>query len=119
MTDVFFGDLSIIPAETVRKINEACEKNIVAVPMKAGESTRAPTVRSRALRACSRQTHPPTATCHAGDVLLCDNYRVLHGRDVFNGDRLHAVSWFGDGTTKADKGDKPGDILNNLINSAF
>ena len=49
----------------------------------------------------------------------CDNYRVLHGRDVFNGDRLHAVSWFGDGTTKADKGDKPGDILNNLINSAF
>ena len=52
-------------------------------------------------------------------MLLCDNYRVLHGRDVFNGDRLHAVSWFGDGTTKADKGDKPGDILNNLINSAF
>ena len=72
MTDVFFGDLSIIPAEMVRKINEACEKNIAAVPMKAG------------------------------DVLLCDNYRVLHGRDVFEGDRLHAVSWFGDGSTTFD-----------------
>ena len=35
----------------------------------------------------------------AGDVLLIDNYRVLHGRDVFEGDRLHAVSWFGDGST--------------------
>ena len=29
-------------------------------------------------------------------MLLCDNYRVLHGRDIFEGDRLHAVSWFGD-----------------------
>ena len=28
-----------------------------------------------------------------GDVLLVDNYRVLHGRDVFTGDRCHAVSW--------------------------
>merc|ERR1719217_591296 len=60
MTDVFFGDL-------LEKVNEACEKNIVKVPMQAG------------------------------DVLLCDNYRVLHGRDVFEGDRLHAVSWFGEG----------------------
>jgi len=29
-----------------------------------------------------------------GDVLLVDNYRTLHGRDVFEGDRFHAVSWF-------------------------
>jgi len=72
MTDVFFGDLEIIPGELLAKVNEACEKNIVRVPMQPG------------------------------DVLLCDNYRVLHGRDVFEGDRLHAVSWFGDGSTKAD-----------------
>jgi alpha-ketoglutarate-dependent taurine dioxygenase len=52
------------------QVNEACEKNIVRVPMQAG------------------------------DVLLCDNYRVLHGRDVFEGERQHAVSWFGDGSTK-------------------
>jgi len=25
---------------------------------------------------------------------LVDNYRVLHGRDIFKGDRFHAVSWF-------------------------
>merc|ERR1712070_1324613 len=66
MTDVYFGDLSPIPGEMLNKINEVCEKNIVTVPMKPG------------------------------DVLLCDNYRVLHGRDIFEGDRLHAVSWFGD-----------------------
>jgi len=66
MTDVFFGDLNIIPGEILNKVNEACEKNIVRVPMQPG------------------------------DVLLCDNYRVLHGRDVFVGDRLHAVSWFGE-----------------------
>lgn len=65
MTDVFFGDLSIIPGELIQQVNEACEKNIVRVPMQAG------------------------------DVLLCDNYRVLHGRDVFKGERQHAVSWFG------------------------
>jgi alpha-ketoglutarate-dependent taurine dioxygenase len=71
MTDVYFGDLSIIPGELLSKVNEACEKNIVRVPMQPG------------------------------DVLLCDNYRVLHGRDVFVGDRLHAVSWFGEDSTGA------------------
>ena len=25
-----------------------------------------------------------------GDVILVDNYRVLHGRDIFKGDRFHA-----------------------------
>ena len=55
MTDVFFGDLSIMPGELITKVNEACEKNIARVPMQAG------------------------------DVLLCDNYRVLHGRDVSDG----------------------------------
>ena len=61
MTDVYFGDLSIIPGEMLNEINRVCEKNIVRVPMQPG------------------------------DVLLCDNYRVLHGRDVFQGDRLHGA----------------------------
>ena len=53
-----------------------------------------------------------------GEVLLCDNYRVLHGRDIFEGDRLHAVSWFGDEKADvADTGGKPGDVLNNLLNT--
>jgi len=54
----------------------------------------------------------------AGDILLCDNYRVLHGRDVFEGERLHAVSWFGSEPGKAaERG--AGDILNGFINSAL
>jgi len=72
MTDVFYGDLNLIEGEILQQVNEACEKNIVRVPMQSG------------------------------DVLLCDNYRVLHGRDVFEGDRLHAVSWFGDGEGETD-----------------
>ena len=74
MTDVYYGDLEIIEGELLEAVREACESNIVKVPMQAG------------------------------DVLLCDNYRVLHGRDVFEGDRLHAVSWFGDGQGEAGTG---------------
>ena len=88
MTDVFFGDLSLIPGDLLQKVNEACEKNIVRVPMQPG------------------------------DVLLCDNYRVLHGRDVFEGDRLHAVSWFGDGSTEVASGTSvaTSDTLSGFIN---
>jgi len=88
MTDVFYGDLEQIDGDLLAKVNEACEKNIVKVPMQTG------------------------------DVLLCDNYRVLHGRDVFEGDRLHAVSWFGDGSTEVAAGTSAatGDSLNNFIN---
>jgi ABC-type sugar transport system ATPase subunit len=28
------------------------------------------------------------------DVVLVDNYQVMHGRDVFTGERMHAVTWF-------------------------
>jgi len=85
MTDVYYGDLSKIPGEMLNEINRVCEENIVRVPMQAG------------------------------DVLLCDNYRVLHGRDIFEGDRLHAVSWFGEGQElKADR--ENGDLLNAFIN---
>jgi len=87
MTDVYFSDLSILPGELLNKVNEACERNIVRVPM------------------------------GPGDVLLCDNYRVLHGRDIFEGDRLHAVSWFGDKPTDGTVAAKPGDLLNSFINN--
>jgi len=88
MTDVFFGDLEIIPGELIAKVNEACEKNIVRVPMEAG------------------------------DVLLCDNYRVLHGRDVFVGERQHAVSWFGDdssGPIAENRNDGLAGFINNFV----
>lgn len=73
-------------SQVLQHINEVCEKNIVHVPMQAG------------------------------DVLLCDNYRVLHGRDIFEGDRLHAVSWFG--TEKGEAAERgAGDLLNSFINN--
>ena len=31
-----------------------------------------------------------------GDVVLLDSYRALHGRDVFEGTRRHAVAWLTD-----------------------
>ena len=93
MTEVFYGDLSPIPAEDLDHINEVSQKNIRDIPMQPG------------------------------DVLLCDNYRVLHGRNVFKGDRYHAVSWFG-GLVKdrpadfddSNENSKPGDLLNKFVN---
>lgn len=87
MTDVYFGDLSIIPGDILNHVKEVCERNIVRVPMEPG------------------------------DVLLCDNYRVLHGRDIFEGERLHAVSWFGDEELTETQDGKPGDLLNSFINN--
>jgi alpha-ketoglutarate-dependent taurine dioxygenase len=88
MTDVYFGDLSLIPGELIQKVNEACEKNIVRVPMESG------------------------------DVLLVDNYRVLHGRDVFVGERQHAVSWFGDdssGPVAENRNDGLAGFINKFV----
>ena len=93
MTEVFYGDLSPIPFEDLDHINEVSQKNIQDIPMQPG------------------------------DVLLCDNYRVLHGRNVFKGDRYHAVSWFGglvkDRPANFDEenaNSKPGDMFNKLMN---
>jgi len=88
MTDVFYGDLSMIEGELLQKVNDACEKNIVRVPMQAG------------------------------DVLLCDNYRVLHGRDVFVGDRQHAVSWFAKeagGSVAENRNDGMAGFINKFV----
>merc|ERR550532_3069898 len=92
MTDVYHGDLGKIAPADVRHINEVCEKNIVDMMMKEG------------------------------DVVLLDNYMVLHGRRTFNGERKHAVTWFescGEPLTREDRGEKPDDFMNNLINKTL
>ena len=53
-----------LAAEWEEHINDVTMRNLVYVPMEQG------------------------------DVVLVDNYQVMHGRDVFTGERLHAVTWF-------------------------
>jgi hypothetical protein len=93
MTDVFFGDLSRIPPEDCDHINEVCEKNIHLLEMKKG------------------------------DVVLLDNYRVLHGRKTFKGDRNHVVTWFesqgAENKSNPDQEGKPDDFMNELINKTL
>ena len=91
MTDVYLGDLTPLDPADLDHINEVSQRNI---------------------RSCAMAP---------GDVLLVDNYRVLHGRDVFEGDRFHAVSWFegwkGDRRSVVTDGGKPGNTLNKIINT--
>jgi len=95
MTEVYHGDLGKIAEADLDHINAVSQKNIARLEMQPG------------------------------DVVLCDNYRVLHGRDIFQGDRYHAVSWFAgyddDAKNRQDDdddaaGNKPGNFLNGLIN---
>ena len=60
------GEVDLLPVSAVdcEEVRRACEESLVALPMEAG------------------------------DVLLLDNYRTLHGRETFSGQRLHAVTWF-------------------------
>jgi hypothetical protein len=91
MTDVYMGqDMRPISPEDCEEVKRAAEKNIVALPMEPG------------------------------DILLIDNYRALHGRETFEGDRFHAVTWFtwdnpewrqGAKETRTEK-----DGLNKLVN---
>jgi len=85
MTDVYYGDLSKIPADTLEHINEVSNKHIQNLEM------------------------------GPGDVLLIDNYRMLHGRQTFEGDRLHAVSWFRKGDEQVEIVSNP-NPLNAIIN---
>merc|ERR1712183_566214 len=64
VTNMFYGDLSEISEDDLRNIDEATMRNLVWLPMKEG------------------------------DVVLVDNYQVMHGRAKFTGERLHAVTWF-------------------------
>lgn len=92
MTDVYYGDLSKIPPKDLEHINKVCEECIVPIMMEKG------------------------------DVVLLDNYRVLHGRNIFKGSRKHAVTWFescGEPLSPSTKREKPDDFMNNLINKTI
>merc|ERR1712176_1633073 len=91
MTEVFYADtMEPLSLEDCQEIKRASEKCITALPMEPG------------------------------DVLLVDNYRALHGRDVFQGDRFHAVSWFTWDDNDNWRGDEKRlvekDPLNKMIN---
>ena len=66
-TDVFYGDFSEIPPRDLEHIEAAILENVARIRMQKG------------------------------DVVLLDSYRALHGRDVFQGERQHAVRWMTDG----------------------
>lgn len=63
-SDMFFGDDGDISPEQLDHMNETTMKNVRFVKMTEG------------------------------DVVLLDNYKCMHGRNVFDGTRKHAVAWF-------------------------
>ncbi|MAD25627.1 MAG: hypothetical protein CMO44_15820 [Verrucomicrobiales bacterium] len=90
MTEAYYGDMTRIDDSDLLEIDRASRENIVSILMQPGE------------------------------VLLVDNYRVLHGRDVFEGDRYHAVSWFTwpeeAHLRESEANSKIGDLLNRSVN---
>merc|ERR1712046_45303 len=62
-SDMFFGDGGALSAEELQHVDEVTRRNIQFVKMEKG------------------------------DVVLLDNYMVMHGRNVFSGTRKHAVTW--------------------------
>ncbi|GAX28904.1 hypothetical protein FisN_20Lh214 [Fistulifera solaris] len=90
MTEVFYADtMEPLSLEDCQEIKRASEKHITALSMEPG------------------------------DVLLVDNYRALHGRDVFQGDRFHAVSWFTWDSNPEWRGDEKRIIEKNGLNKAI
>jgi len=90
MTEVFYADtMEPLSLEDCQEIKRASEKHITALSMEPG------------------------------DVLLVDNYRALHGRDVFQGDRFHAVSWFTWDDNEAWRGDERRILEKNGLNKAI
>lgn len=63
-SDMFFGDDGDISDEDLKHMDEVTANNIQYVKMTEG------------------------------DVVLLDNYKCLHGRNVFDGTRKHGVAWF-------------------------
>mmetsp|Transcript_26937 Transcript_26937/g.84509 ORF Transcript_26937/g.84509 Transcript_26937/m.84509 type:complete len:431 (-) Transcript_26937:157-1449(-) len=63
-TDVRFGDLSGLDEKVLKAVDAATMKLVNRVKMQRG------------------------------DVVLLDNYSCMHGRDIFDGTRMHGVSWF-------------------------
>jgi hypothetical protein len=63
-SDMFFGDDGDISDEELDHMDEVTMKNVQFVKMTEG------------------------------DVVLLDNYKCMHGRNVFDGTRKHGVAWF-------------------------
>lgn len=63
-SDMFFGDDGNISDEDLKHMDEVTMKNVKFVKMTEG------------------------------DVVLLDNYKCMHGRNVFDGTRKHGVAWF-------------------------
>jgi len=63
-SDMFFGDDGQISDEQLKHMDEVTLKNARFVKMREG------------------------------DVVLLDNYKTMHGRNVFDGTRKHGVAWF-------------------------
>mmetsp|Transcript_21206 Transcript_21206/g.44526 ORF Transcript_21206/g.44526 Transcript_21206/m.44526 type:complete len:455 (+) Transcript_21206:112-1476(+) len=90
MTEVFYADsMEPLSLEDCLEIKRASEKHITALSMEPG------------------------------DVLLVDNYRALHGRDVFQGDRFHAVTWFTWDQNDQWRGDERRIVEKNAFNQAI
>ena len=64
-SDMFFGDDGSLTEAQLKHMDEITMKNVKYVKMTEG------------------------------DVVLLDNYKCMHGRNVFDGTRKHAVAWFG------------------------
>jgi hypothetical protein len=63
-SDMFFGDDGHISDSALKEMDEITYKNMKYVKMTEG------------------------------DVVLLDNYKCMHGRNVFDGTRKHGVAWF-------------------------
>mmetsp|Transcript_17523 Transcript_17523/g.24716 ORF Transcript_17523/g.24716 Transcript_17523/m.24716 type:complete len:453 (+) Transcript_17523:164-1522(+) len=64
-SDMYFGDDGDISDDDLKHMDEVTMKNVMFVKMTEG------------------------------DVVLLDNYKCMHGRNVFDGTRKHGVAWFG------------------------
>ena len=65
------------------------------------------------------EKHITARSMEPGDVLLVDNYRALHGRDVFQGDRFHAVTWFTWDRNEEWRGNERRIVEKNAFNQAI
>ena len=63
-SDMYFGDDGLISNDQLDEMDKITMKNVRYVKMSEG------------------------------DVVLLDNYKCMHGRNVFEGTRKHAVAWF-------------------------
>ena len=65
------------------------------------------------------EKHITALAMEPGDVLLVDNYRALHGRDVFQGERFHAVTWFTWDRNEEWRGNERRIVEKNAFNQAI